>query len=309
MDWDAPEIEALITSALSEDVGAGDVSVAATIPSTTNGTAHIVTRQEIVCAGLPLVEKILSRLDADVVVELGASEEQRVTNGTVIATLSGNTGAMLTGEQTLLNLLSRLCGIATLTRKYVEKIEGTRAKIRDSRVTTPGLRRIEQYAIHAGGGVRHHVGLSDAILVRPAHIAAAGGIQGALDQAHSHASRLMNLPALSAYEATGILPSETDIPSLPIQIELRNEAEVHQAISAGAASLLLPATTAHESGRLVATARALRGDCVIEISGEIALSEARGYAETGADYLSPRAITAAAPWADLSLLVDRPGEK
>ena len=309
MDWDAPEIEALITSALSEDIGAGDVSVAATIPSSTNCTAHIVTREDVICAGLPLVEKILSRLDANVLVELMASEGQRVASGTVIAAANGNAGALLTSEQTLLNLLSRLCGIATLTREYVRKIEGTRARVRDSRLTRPGLRRLEQYAIRVGGGVHHRAGPFEGILVRQAHIAVAGGIQSALDQAHSYASRMMNLSALSAYEATGMMPGEIESTSLSIQIEIGNEAEVHEAISAGAESIFLAATTERETGRLVAAARALRADCVIEISGEIALSEARGYAETGADYLSPGAITAAAPWAKMSLLVDSAREK
>jgi len=309
MDWDAPEVEALITSALSEDVGAGNVAVAATIPTSTNRTAHVVTHQGAVCAGLPLAGRILSRLDADVLVEILASEGQRVEGGTAIATVNGSAGAILTGERTLLNLLSRLCGIATLSREYVRQIEGTRAKIRDSRVATPGLRRIEQYAVRVGGGVHHCSGLYDGILLTQAHVAAAGGIKSALDQAHSYASRVMNLPALSAYEATGILPSETDVNSLPVQIEIGNEAEAHEAMSAGAESLLLSATTARETGELVAAARALRVDCIIEISGEIALSEARRYAETGADYLSPRAITASAPWANLSLLVDSAGEK
>jgi len=305
MDWDSPYIEDLITAALGEDVGAGDATVAATVSPTATATARIVALQDMVCAGLPLVERILSRLDPDVSVELQAVDGQCVSRDANLATLNGNAGAILSGEQTVLNMLSRLSGIATLTREYAERIVETRAKIRDTRATTPGLRQIEQYAIRLGGGTHDHAGLFDAIVVTRAHVAAAGGVKVALDQAHSHASRLMHPLALSAYEATGTMPAEMEASSLSIQIEVGSEAELREALSAGAESILLREMTAGKTGELVQVARALRADRVIEYCGDISVVDAIAYAETGVDYLAPRALTAAVPWARLRLLVDR----
>ena len=309
MDWDAPEIEALITTALSEDVGSGDVTVAAIFSPAAALSGRIVAREDVVCAGLPLAEKILGRLDADVAVELRVAEGQSVLRGAALATVNGNAAAILTGERTLLNLLSDLCGIATLTRKYVRQIEGTRARIRDSRNTIPGLRLLEQYAIRAGGGTHHHAGLFDAIVLTHAHIIAAGGIKAALDQAHSHASRLMNPLELTAYEATGTIPADTDRMSLPIQVEIGNEEELCEALSAGAESILLVDTESQQAARLVAAARGIRPGCLVEMSGDISLTDARTYAETGVDYLAPHALTTAAASAKLQLLVDRRQEK
>jgi nicotinate-nucleotide pyrophosphorylase (carboxylating) len=304
MDWDAPYIEELITAALGEDVGAGDATVAAIVSPTTSATARIVALQDVVCAGLPFVERIFSRLDAEVCVELQVMDGQKVAHDTNLATLNGNAGAILSGERTVLNVLSRLSGIATLTREYVDRIAGTGAKIRDTRVTTPGLRQVEQYAIQMGGGAHHHAGQFDAIVVTRAHVAAAGGVKAALDQVHSHASRLMNPLALSAYEATGTMPAEMECSSLPIQIEVGGEAELREALSAGAESILLMEMTAHKTRELVEVARGLRSDCVIEFGGDISVVDAIAYAETGVDYVAPRALTAGAPWARLRLLVD-----
>jgi nicotinate-nucleotide pyrophosphorylase (carboxylating) len=309
MDWDSAYIQSLISSALMEDVGSGNVAAAATVSPSATATAHIAARQELVCAGLPLVERILGRLDADMSVKLLAADGQRVVRDAILLKMSGNASAILTGEQTALNVLSWLCGIATRTREYADQIEGTRTKIRDTRITTPGLRAIEQYAIRMGGGAHHHAGSFDAIVLTHAHIAAAGGIKPALDQAHSHTSRLMNPLAISAYEATGTMPAGIDTSSLPIQIEVRHEGELREAFSAGAESILLTDLPAHEIGELVKLARTIRRGCVIEFSGDISVSDARAYAEAGVDYLSPRALTAAAPWASLRLLVDSLQEK
>jgi nicotinate-nucleotide pyrophosphorylase (carboxylating) len=255
------------------------------------------------------VEKLLSRLDADVSVETHVVEGLNAARDTVLLTANGSASAILSGQQTVLNLLSRLCGIATLTREYVREVAGTRVKIRDTRNTAPGMRLLEQYAIRMGGGVHHRAGLFDAIVLRGEHIAAAGGIKAALDQAHSHSSRLMNPAELTAYEATGTMPSDAQGSSLPIQIEVRDTNELSEALSAGADSVLLSATTAQEVKRLVEYARGIRENCVIEISGDIALGDARSYAESGADFLSPHALTTAARWARLSMLVDGLQEK
>ncbi len=309
MDWDSPDIEALITSALAEDVGSGDVTVAATLSPKASCSARLVAMQDLVCAGLPLVEKVFGRLDADISVELRAVDGESVRRGAVLAILNGNAGAILSGEQTVVNVVSRLCGIATLTREYAGQIAGTQARIRDTRGTTPALRALEQYAIRMGGGVHHRAGLFDGIVLTHARVAAAGGIKPALDQAHSCGSRLMNPQAISAYEAVGDVPDETASNSLPVQIEIGSEAELREALSAGAESVLLTDMAPLEAIRLAALARSIRSDCVIEISGDISLAGARAYAQAGVDYLSPRALTAAAPWASLRMLVDGPQEK
>src|SRR5271157_1307457 len=237
MDWDSEYIAEVIERALAEDVGAGDVTVAATIPVQASGEARILAKQELVCAGLPLVEKIFERLDSEMDVELRVKEGQVVKSGEVLAQLSGRAGAILTGERTALNFLGRLSGIATLTRSFVEQLAGTRAKIRDTRKTTPGLRLLEKYAVKMGGGTNHRIGLYDALLLKENHIALAGGVKAALDQAHAFASMRIDPRAMTAYEAVGM--AIADAGGLSIQIEVRNEAELREALAAGAQDVLL----------------------------------------------------------------------
>jgi len=203
-----------------------------------------------------------------------------------------------------LNFLGRLCGIATLTHLFVEQLAGTRAKIRDTRKTTPGLRQLEKYAVRMGGGTNHRVGLYDAILLKENHIALAGGVKAALDRANSYASSQMSPRSTTAYEAVGQPPSPNEAGSLSIQIEVRDEDELREALGAGAEAVLLDNMTPEQARACVQIARGIRPDCVVEISGGITLANARAYAETGADYLSSGALTHSAPHADLSLLVD-----
>jgi nicotinate-nucleotide pyrophosphorylase (carboxylating) len=160
-----------------------------------------------------------------------------------------------------------------------------------------------------GGGTNHRIGLYDAILLKENHIALAGGVKAAMDQAHAFASARMRPRAMTAYDAVGVTPSTADSASLPIQIEVRNESELREALVAGAESVLLDNMTPEEAGRCVEIVRGVRADCIVEISGGITLQNARRYAETGADYLSSGALTHSAPAADVSLLVDSIKEK
>jgi nicotinate-nucleotide pyrophosphorylase (carboxylating) len=176
--------------------------------------------------------------------------------------------------------------------------------MRDTRKTTPGLRLLEKYAVKMGGGANHRIGLYDAILLKENHIALAGGVKAALDQAHSYASSHMSPRATTAYEAVGQIPSHSEAASLPIQIEVRNAAELREALSAGADAVLLDNMTPDQARACVQIARSIRPDCIVEISGGITLANARAYAETGADYLSSGALTHSAPNANMSLLVD-----
>jgi nicotinate-nucleotide pyrophosphorylase (carboxylating) len=309
MDWNSEYVAKVIEQALAEDVGAGDATVAATIPPSTIGRAHIVVKQELVCAGLPLAERVFRQLDPQMRVELCAADGQTVQAGKVVLRLAGKAAAILTGERTALNFLGHLSGIATLTSRFVEQLRGTRAKIRDTRKTTPGLRQLEKYAVKMGGGTNHRFGLYDAILLKENHIALAGGVKAALDQAHAYASLQMKPRVMTAYEAVGSAIPEAEVTSLPIQIEVRNEAELREALGAGAESVLLDNMTPEEARRCVEIAREMRASCIVEISGGITIENVRAYGLTGADYLSSGALTHSAKSADLSLLVESIKEK
>ncbi len=305
MDWNSHEIDELIRRALAEDVGTGDVTSMATIPPATMARARIVAKASLVCAGLPLAERVFRTLDSGAAITLLAKDGDIVDNGRELLQIYARARTILAGERTALNFLAHLSGIATMTHHFVERLAGTNARIRDTRKTTPGLRMLEKYAVRMGGGTNHRIGLYDAILLKENHIALAGGVSAALGQAHAYASSRMNPREITAYEASAGLREAAATTALPIQIEVRNEQELREALEAGAESVLLDNMTPEVARRCVQLARNLRRDCVVEISGGITLDNARAYAETGADFLSSGALTHSAPAADLSLLVDR----
>jgi len=306
MNWHSEEIEGLVRQALAEDVGAGDATTTAIVPPGAPAKAKILARQMLVCAGLPLAENVFRALDREMRIGCLHNDGSFVEPGAELIELAGEAQAILTGERTALNFLAHLCGIATLTRRFVEQLAGTHTRIRDTRKTTPGLRALEKYAVKAGGGTNHRFGLYDAILIKENHIATAGGVKAALDRAHAYTSLKMPAPrTASAYDAAGLDPEVVGSGPLSVQIEVRNEAELREALEAGAESVLLDNMTPEAAKRCVALARRLRRDCVIEISGGITLENARAYAETGADFLSSGALTHSAPAANLSLLVER----
>jgi nicotinate-nucleotide pyrophosphorylase (carboxylating) len=306
MNWHSEEIEGLVRQALAEDVGTGDATTAAIVPRGTPAKAIILARQTLVCAGLPLAESVFTALDREMRVGCLHNDGSFVEPGTGLIELAGEAQAILTGERTALNFLAHLCGVATLTRRFVEQLAETHTRIRDTRKTTPGLRALEKYAVKAGGGTNHRFGLYDAVLIKENHIAIAGGVKAALDRAHAFTSLKMPAPrAASAYDAAGLDPEVVGPGPLSVQIEVRDEAELREALEAGAESVLLDNMMPEEARRCVQLARSLRHDCVIEISGGITLENARAYAETGADFLSSGALTHSAPAANLSLLVER----
>jgi nicotinate-nucleotide pyrophosphorylase (carboxylating) len=302
MNWDSEYVQKLVQTALEEDIGAGDATVLATISARATGTARILAREDLVCAGLPMAERVFRALDPEMKIDIRVHDGNVTSKGAVMLHLEGKARAILTGERTALNFLGRLCGIATLVHRFVERIRGTRAKIRDTRKTTPGLRLLEKYAVKTGGGSNHRIGLYDAILLKENHIALAGGVKQALDQAHSYAALHSKPDALTAYEEA--VPSRASDTVLPIQIEIRDERELREALSAGAEAVLLDNMTPVEAKQCVQLARELRPNCVVEISGGITLENVRAYAESGADFLSSGTLTHSAPAANLSLLVD-----
>jgi nicotinate-nucleotide pyrophosphorylase (carboxylating) len=305
MDWNSHYIDALVRRALEEDVATGDATTAAVVPSRASARAHILARQTLVCAGLPIAEKIFRALDPEMRVSCPHNDGSFVEPGTEIVQVRGSARAILTGERTVLNFLAHLCGIATLTKRFVEQLAGTRTRIRDTRKTTPGLRTLEKYAVKTGGGANHRSGLYDAILLKENHIALAGGIKQALDKAHTYVSPKAPPPrTASAYDAAGLDPEVVGPGPLRVQIEVRDQKELLEALGAGAEAVLLDNMTPERAAECVKIARGIRADCVIEISGGITLDNARSYAETGADFLSSGTLTHSAPAANLSLLVD-----
>jgi nicotinate-nucleotide pyrophosphorylase (carboxylating) len=305
MDWNSEYIVDLVRRALAEDVESGDATTAATVPAQAEARAHILTRQTLVCAGLPIAERVFRALDPEIHVTCVHNDGSFVEPGVEIVQIRGNARAILTGERTALNFLAHLCGVATLTRRFVEQLAATKTRIRDTRKTTPGLRALEKYAVKTGGGANHRFGLYDAILLKENHIALAGGIKAALDKAHTYTAPKAPPPrTASAYDAAGLDPEVVGPGPLPVQIEVRDVRELIEAIGAGAEAVLLDNMTPERAAECVKIARGLRGDCVIEISGGITLENARAYAEVGADFLSSGMLTHSAPAANLSLLVD-----
>jgi nicotinate-nucleotide pyrophosphorylase (carboxylating) len=305
VDWTSQEIDELVRGALAEDVGSGDATTTAIVPAGTPAKARIIARQTLVCAGLPIAENVFRALDREMRVGCLHNDGSFVEPGAELVEIAGEAQAILTGERTALNFLAHLCGIATLTRRFVEQLAGTHARMRDTRKTMPGLRALEKYAVKCGGGTNHRFGLFDAILIKENHIAIAGGVKAALDRAHAYTSLKMAAPrAASAYDAARLEPEAAGAGQLSVQIEVRNEAELREALESGAEAVLLDNMTPEEAKRCVQLARSLRGDCMIEISGGITLDNVRSYAETGADFLSSGALTHSAPSANLSLLVE-----
>ena len=305
MNWHSEEIQKIVRNALAEDIGAGDASTSATTPPNAVARAHILARQTLVCAGLPLAEEVFRTLDPEMEVASLRADGSFVEPGTELVEIRGNPAAILTGERTALNFLSHLCGIATYTRRFVEQLATTKTRIRDTRKTTPGLRVLEKYAVKMGGGTNHRFGLYDAILLKENHMALAGGIKAALDRAHTYVAPKAPTPrTASAYDAAGLDPEVVGPPPLTVQIEVRNEHELIEALGAGAEAVLLDNMTPERAAECVKIARGMRPDCVIEISGGITLENAHAYAKAGADFLSSGMLTHSAPASNLSLLVD-----
>ncbi len=225
MDWNSQEIEELVRRALAEDVGSGDATALATIPAAAMARARIIAKAPLVCAGLPIAERVFRALDADAKLTLLAKDGDALENGHELARIQGRARAVLTGERTALNFLAHLSGIATLTHQFVERLSGTQAKIRDTRKTTPGLRLLEKYAVRMGGGTNHRIGLYDAILLKENHVALAGGVKAAIDQAHAYAWLQMKPQEMTAYEAVN--PPPTNAANTPCPSKSKSATSVN----------------------------------------------------------------------------------
>jgi nicotinate-nucleotide pyrophosphorylase (carboxylating) len=270
------DADAIVDRALAEDVGSGDVTTRATVPEGARARARITQKQPGVVFGLDVAETVFRRLDPAARVTRLA-EEGRWREGGPVLNIEAAAGAMLTAERTALNFLQRLSGVATQAARYVSAIEGTGARILDTRKTTPGLRALEKAAVAAGGATNHRAGLYDAVLIKENHAAMAGGVAAAVEAARAAA------------------------PEVPLEVECRNLAEVDEALRAGAPRLLLDNMTAAQLREVVAH---VDGRAELEASGGVTLETVREIAGSGVDFVSVGALTHSAPALDLSLLLE-----
>jgi nicotinate-nucleotide pyrophosphorylase (carboxylating) len=270
-------MQELIDRALAEDVGSGDLTTEALVPPEALGRAQIRQKAPGVISGLHVAESVFRRVDPELRWHGHAPEGQWREDG-LVAEIAGRTASILRGERVALNFLARLSGVATLTALYVGAVEGTGARILDTRKTTPGLRALEKAAVRHGGGVNHRFGLFDAILAKENHIAAAGGVAEATRR------------ALEAAPAGAL-----------VEIECETIEQVHEAADAGAQRILLDNMSL---GDMRAAVEICAGRVELEASGNVALDTVRPIAETGVDFISAGALTHSAPALDLSLIIE-----
>ncbi|MFO7572347.1 MAG: carboxylating nicotinate-nucleotide diphosphorylase [Gaiellaceae bacterium] len=266
-------LEELVLAALSEDVGRGDLTTEATVDQDVVGTAELLVREPGVAFGLQVARAVFRALDPETRFEALVEEGACVEGPTTVARVSGPLRAILTGERVALNLLGRLSGVATLTRRYVSAVEGTGVSILDTRKTTPGLRRLEKEAVVAGGGRNHRFGLFDGVLIKDNHLRATGSIAAAVERARTASD-------------------------LPVEVECDTLAQVIEALEAGADAILLDNMPLDD---LRAAVELVAGRARLEASGGVTLDNVRAVAETGVDEISIGALTHSARSLDVSL--------
>jgi len=268
-----------LVAALREDIGSGDITSHATIPAAARATARYVTKEPLVVAGIPIVEEILSLVDAELQFKPLAVDGSSVPSGTTLAEVRGSARSILTAERTSLNILQRMCGVATLTRQYVDRIQGTRARIVDTRKTVPGLRLLDKYAVTCGGGMNHRMGLFDGVLIKNNHLAFHSSAAQAVQEARRHLGHLVK-----------------------IEVEVRDLDELKGALDAGADVVLLDNFNPEQTRKAV---QVVADRVPLESSGSVRLETVRSFAEAGVDYISVGALTHSAPAVDIHLRVTR----
>jgi nicotinate-nucleotide pyrophosphorylase (carboxylating) len=266
-----------VARALTEDVGEGDITTAATVPADTRARARITQKAPGVIFGLDAAVQTFRALEETIEIERLCAEGEWREGGPVLD-IEGRAAPILTGERTALNFLQRLSGVATLTARCVTAVNGTGARILDTRKTTPGLRTLEKAAVAAGGGANHRAGLYDAILIKENHAALAGGVGEAVRKARGQAA------------------------DVPLEVECRTLDEVDEALAAGAPQILLDNMTTDQLRQAV---ELVAGRAQLEASGGVTLETLREIAATGVDFISVGSLTHSAPALDLSLILER----
>ncbi len=274
---DPQRVHRIVADALAEDIGARDATTAATIAPDQRARGVFLAKQDFVLAGLSVCEAAFRELDPQCRWDARVVEGAHVAHGTEFAVVEGRAAALLTAERVALNFLQRLCGVATVTRRFVDAVAGTGAAIRDTRKTTPLLRFLEKHAVEVGGGVPHRSGLHDAILVKDNHVRLAGGVAEATRRAVAHAE------------------------GLSVEIEVDRLAQIEEALAAGAQMLLLDNFTPDAVRTAIAQ---IAGRVPVEVSGGLRLDTVRAFAEAGPQFLAVGALTHSAPAVDISLEIE-----
>ena len=274
------QINKLIELALAEDIGEGDHTTLCSIPSDAEGRAHLVIKEQGILAGVDVAKTLLNRFDKNITLEVNINDGQAVKPGDVVFTMSGSVQSLLQIERLMLNIMQRMSGIATATGYYVNLLEGTKAKVLDTRKTTPGMRLLEKQAVKIGGGENHRIGLFDMILLKDNHIDFAGGITNAVLGAQEYIKEKNK--------------------QLKIEVEVRNFDELNEALCLGGIDRIMldnftPAQT-KEAVKLV------NSRVELESSGGITSETIRAYAEAGVDYISVGALTHSVKSLDMSLI-------
>jgi len=270
-------IKDIIERALAEDIGMGDVTTNATVDPDAEGEAVVIAKEEFILAGSGIFLDVFLALDPGIDFSLEYLDGDLIKKGDTIIGIQGPMNVLLTGERVALNLMQRMSGIATITSKYVREVESTRARILDTRKTTPGLRALEKYAVTVGGGFNHRFGLYDGILIKDNHIAAAGGIKNAIEAARENAPH-----------------------TLKIEVECEGIKDVKEALKAKADIIMLDNMDIPE---MKAAVKLINKRALVEASGNMTLKRVRSVAETGVDFISVGAITHSAPSVDISMKV------
>lgn len=280
---DFPLIDDIAAGSLAEDVGRGDVTSRAVVKSGQQARGNFMAKQELVLAGLEVSDAVFMHLDPYLQIESTAGDGDVVVAGKVFARITGEAQMLLAAERVALNFLQYLSGIATLTRKYVDAVAGTNAKIVDTRKTAPGLRALQKYAVSIGGGHNHRMGLDDGVLIKDNHIALAGGVTEAVRRAKESAGHLHK-----------------------IEVEVATLDQVKEALQAKADILLLdnmPPELIRQAVEIVAAHEPGERRTLLEASGGITLANVRAYAEAGVDMISIGALTHSAPAVDISFKI------
>lgn len=268
-------IDRIIRLALEEDLGSGDLTTNSIIKPESKGRAVLMAKQDLVLAGLPVFKRTFEILNSDTRFESFFEDGQGVSKNEKVCEISAPVQAILKAERTGLNLLQRMSGIATLTQKYAEQVKGFKAKVLDTRKTTPGLRILDKYSVRMGGGYNHRFGLYDGIIIKDNHIQAAGSITKALSVCRESAPH-----------------------TIKIEIEVEDLEGVAEALQAGADIIMLDNMSLEETKKAV---ELVKGKSVLEVSGNVSLENIKSIAATGVDLISVGALTHSAPAADLSL--------
>ena len=287
MDQGSEYLRRVVAFALAEDVASGDVTTKATVRRGQTARATLLAKQDGVLSGREVADAVFTELDRSVKIDWEYEDSDRLTRGSKVAALSGPLASILTGERVALNFLAHLSGIATLTRLYVEKIDGHQARILDTRKTLPGIRHLQKYAVRCGGGENHRLGLYDMVLVKENHIKAAGGL----------------LPAIKA----ALTSAATARPRLAVEVEVQSVKDAALAAGLTVDRVMLDNMPVEEMRKAVSRIRDISTESgkfvAVEASGNVTLDNVHAIAETGVDFISVGALTHSAPAFDFSLLV------